>query len=325
MRYTAALLAGVAALAQGQQSASSSADDGFDWEQLPPSTVLSYRPCYDGFECARLTVPMDWQNATADPRLVVLAVIRLPAAVPASDPTFGGTVITNPGGPGGSGVDTMRGGPGRRLRDTLDRPGRRHYEILSFDPRGVGRSWPRANCLPHNDLARDAFAYEERGVGILDGSETSAVPRILGMYRSFMATCDAESAAGTPGAEIMGYMSTPSVARDMVQIVDKIDEHLKAEGVVGVVDGDEDDERVELRRRGHDKEDVPRLQYVGYSYGTILGNYFASLFPERVGRLILDGVADAKDYSSGPVSGNLRQSSASPPAKWSLFTIGLDH
>ncbi|OAA73945.1 Peptidase S33 tripeptidyl aminopeptidase-lik [Cordyceps fumosorosea ARSEF 2679] len=301
MRYVtaagvAASLAGalaqqVAAAAAGPASSSSSSSSSFDWDRLPPSTVLSYRPCYDGYECARLTAPMDWLNATSDPRVVVLALIRLPAVVPASDPTFGGTVITNPGGPGGS-----------RLRETLDVPGRRHYEILSFDPRGVGSSWPRADCLPGDDLARDAFAYEERGVGVVEGD---AVPRLLGLYRSFLGRCAEGDKEGKPGAEIMGYMSTPSVARDMVHIVDKIDEHLKAEGVnvqqeeEGEADGEED--RLELRKRGHGhKKDAPRLQYVGYSYGTVLGNYFASLFPERVGRLILDGVVDAEDYSSGP-------------------------
>lgn len=298
MRYTTAALAGLAALAQGQPSAKGT---DFDWDKLPPSTGLSYRACYDGFECARLVVPMDWQNET-DPRIVALAVIRLPAVVPASDPTFAGTVLTNPGGPGGSGVDGLHAGTGMGLRKLLDKPGERHYEIMSFDPRGVGSSWPRANCLPHNDLARDAFAYEERGIGILDGSEPSAVPRILGMYKAFMQKCEAENAAGTPGAEIMGFMSTPSVARDMVQIIDKIDELLKSEGVNVDEEESEEDEYLELRKRGHHENDVPRLQYVGYSYGTILGNYFASLFPERVGRLILDGVVDAEDYSSGPVS-----------------------
>ncbi|KAJ4150242.1 hypothetical protein LMH87_011000 [Akanthomyces muscarius] len=48
------------------------------------------------------------------------------------------------------------------------------------------------------------------------------------------------------------------------------------------------------------KEDVPRLQYIGFSYGTVLGNYFASLFPERVSRMVLDGVVDSYDYASGP-------------------------
>lgn len=307
MKYIAPVFAALSALARAQLAVddvtASPSRDKFDWDSLPPSTALSYRSCYDGLECARLIVPMDWKNES-DPRIVVLAIARKRAAVEPSDPAFAGTILTNPGGPGGSGIELMRGGGGQKLQETFDKPGKRHYEILSFDPRGVGSTWPRANCLPHNDLARDAFAYEERGIGILDGSEPSAVPRILGMYKSFMKKCEAEDADGTPGAEILGFMSTPSVARDMVQIIDKIDEQLKAEGVDVTHDDTEDKEFVndELRRRSRGKDDVPRLQYVGYSYGTILGNYFASLFPERVGRLVLDGVVDAVDYSSGPVS-----------------------
>lgn len=307
LKHLAPVLTGFSAAASGQLLAGNAAgaaaavNKPFNWEELPPSTALSYRPCYDGFECARLLVPMDWQNET-DPRIVALAVVRLKAVVPPSDPAFAGSVLTNPGGPGGSGVDQLIGGA-RKLQKILDKPGKRHYEMVSFDPRGVGSSWPRANCLPHNDLARDAFAYEERGIGTLDESNPQAVPRILGMYKGMLKNCEEESAAGTPGAEIMGFMSTPSVARDMVQIIDKIDEHLKADGY-GSVEEEKDYAMPELKKRSgkHKKDTTPRLQYVGYSYGTVLGNYFASLFPERVGRLVLDGVVDANDYSTGSVS-----------------------
>ncbi len=41
---------------------------------------------------------------------------------------------------------------------------------------------------------------------------------------------------------------------------------------------------------------LPRLQYYGMSYGTFIGNTFASMFPGRVGRMILDAVVDAEDY-----------------------------
>ena len=49
----------------------------------------------------------------------------------------------------------------------------------------------------------------------------------------------------------------------------------------------------------NEEDELPRILYWGLSYGTILGNTFASMFPGRVGRMILDGVADANDYMKG--------------------------
>lgn len=94
------------------------------------------------------------------------------------------------------------------------------------------------------------------------------VPYTLAQARAFGQRC--------AGQEILPYVNSPSVARDMVAMIDK-------------------------SAKRHDlggKE--ARLQYIGFSYGTVLGQVFASLFPGRVGRLILDGVVDAYDYTSGP-------------------------
>jgi pimeloyl-ACP methyl ester carboxylesterase len=46
-------------------------------------------------------------------------------------------------------------------------------------------------------------------------------------------------------------------------------------------------------------DDTPRIQYWGFSYGTVLGEYFAAMFPGRVGRMILEGVEDVHDYYQG--------------------------
>lgn len=43
---------------------------------------------------------------------------------------------------------------------------------------------------------------------------------------------------------------------------------------------------------------APMLQYLGFSYGTFLGNTFGSMFPDRVKRMVLDGVVDATDYTA---------------------------
>ncbi|KAL7904056.1 TAP-like domain-containing protein [Trichoderma velutinum] len=280
-------------------------DVRFKWDHIKPSADLEYHDCYGEFKCARLEVPLDWLNET-DTRVATIAMIKLPAVVPDDDPTFGGAIFTNPGGPGGSGTEFLLRF-GRYLQYTVDKPGRRHYEIVSFDPRGVGKTTPASDCFNKNLLARDAFILENRGNGALTKGD-GTIAYSLAIMDAFGQRCqDAEDA--------MAFVGTPNVARDMVEMVDKIDELRKREatqkrkgyGAPGTYDSDMGGE---LKRRSvpkrksamlHDETgDVPRLQYIGFSYGTVLGNYFASMFPGRVGRLILDGVCDIEDYTVGP-------------------------
>ncbi|KAL7918726.1 TAP-like domain-containing protein [Trichoderma austrokoningii] len=269
------------------------ASSKFDWTSITPSEHLEYHDCFDDFQCARLIAPLDYTNAS-DARTIAIAMIKLPAAVPDHAASFAGAVFTNPGGPGSSGVDLLLR-DGKHLRDVLDKPGHRHYEILSFDPRGIGSSWPRANCFARDMLGRDAALLELRGRGPLSGD--SALPYVLALQRGIGQRCEDADESGVNGGQILGYMGTPNVARDLVQMVDKVAELRAREA--------RDDDGMELRRRRASPDDdedvdVPRLQYIGYSYGTVLGNYFASMFPGRVGRLMLDGVVNVQDYSSGP-------------------------
>ncbi|UKZ49491.1 hypothetical protein TrVGV298_003738 [Trichoderma virens] len=284
---------------------STSQEASFKWENIKPSHDLEYHDCYGEFKCARLEVPLDWLNET-DTRVATIAMIKLPAVVPDEDPTFGGAIFTNPGGPGGSGVSFVLK-MGHYLRYTADKPGRRHYEIISFDPRGIGETLPASDCFNGNLLTRDAFLLENRGNGALTRGD-STIAYSLAVMDAFAQRCQ--------GAEdAMAFVGTPNVARDMVEMIDKIDELRKREAAQkpkgheaqGTYDSDT---RAELKRRSapkrksaelHDEPgDVPRLQYIGFSYGTVLGNYFASMFPGRVGRLILDGVCDIQDYTVGP-------------------------
>ncbi|OAA64580.1 hypothetical protein SPI_03227 [Niveomyces insectorum RCEF 264] len=107
---------------------------------------LSWTACYDGYECARLDVPMDWLDPTDEER-VVLAVIRL-SAVRRDD--YRGAVFFNPGGPGGSGILSMRD-HGKQLQTVVGD----NHDIITFDPRGVGRSVPRIQCW--EDYQRQHF------------------------------------------------------------------------------------------------------------------------------------------------------------------------
>lgn len=275
----------------------------FDWDTITPRDDLAYHDCYEEYKCARLQVPLNWLNES-DARRATIAMIKLPAIVPETDKTFGGPIFTNPGGPGGSGVQQALT-TAHRLRNFTATPGKRNFEIVSFDPRGIGLTVPSSDCFQTDKLSRDAQTFETRGVGRLDGGG-NAIPYSLAMAEGTSRRCiETEMLFG----EGMAYANTPSVARDMIAMLDRIYELRR-----GKSHSSTEEDRLELKKRrpassfgtqpeGQDRDvDVPRLQYMGFSYGTILGNYFASLFPGRVGKLVLDGVSNADDYATGPVS-----------------------
>lgn len=279
------------ALADAATLDSTSQAPQLDWDTITPSRDLEYHDCYDGYKCARLEVPLDWTNST-DTRTAVIAIAKLPAVVSDDDPSFGGSIFVNPGGPGASGVSFVLS-DGHDLQKYVDKPGRRHYEIFSWDPRGIGRTTPSSNCFRSDVVSRSAWQVEARGNGGLDKGIDS-IKYGLALSKALSQRCkDSEKQWG----DGMAFVNTPSVARDMVEMVDKVDELRKREGASKA----EDDARQELRKRT-EEDDVPRLQYIGFSYGTALGNYFASLYPGRVGRMVLDGVVHADDYANGPVS-----------------------
>lgn len=275
------LLAGLAGLS------ASVAIEEFDWESITPSNNLSFTPCYGELQCARLVVPLDWQDES-NPHTVAVAITKLPAKVPEDDPTFGGTIFTNPGGPGGSGVGFILR-KGQTLQNVSG--GNKHYEILSWDPRGVGFTSPKADCYEGNIAARDVADIEEKAIGPLDSSE-DALKRQWARTRAYGQLCQESAKNGS----ILPYATTPSVVNDMVAILDQIHE-LRSQNAPALLGQAEDGERrLELRKKG---DDTPRILYWGFSYGSILGNTFASMYPGRVGRLIVDGICDADDYMKG--------------------------
>ena len=98
---------------------------------------LDWRPCDGGFQCAELVVPFDYARP-AGPRFT-LPVIKLRAADPAERI---GALVVNPGGPGASGVQYALGARAELPATVLAR-----FDIVGFDPRGVGGSQPALNCL----------------------------------------------------------------------------------------------------------------------------------------------------------------------------------
>lgn len=259
----------------------------FDWNSIKPSRTLEYHGCYENkTQCARLILPLDY-NRPNDTRSVVIAILKQPASVPDSHPAFGGSIFLNPGGPGGSATDMVRV-LGSGLQQRLERSGRRHYEYIGIDPRGVGFSWPPANCFPGDLFSRQTFNTETRGLGPLNEGDRT-VPYGLALQDGFGQHCLTADSTGANGGPIFAYAGTASVARDMVEVADRI-EQLRQKAA-----------NKSSSATNSTRQDVARVQYIGLSYGTVLGHYLVSLFPERVGRIVLDGVVDPRDYSTGPV------------------------
>ncbi len=100
--------------------------------RTPPT--ISWAPCAEDTtaECGTLKVPIDWR--TPGGATVEVAVARRKAAIPAARI---GSLVVNPGGPGGSGVDFVVHGSSYFSAELRGR-----FDIVGFDPRGVGRSHP---------------------------------------------------------------------------------------------------------------------------------------------------------------------------------------
>jgi pimeloyl-ACP methyl ester carboxylesterase len=123
---------------------------------LPPAVPVDWTSCGGGLECARVDVPVSYQDPTG--ATLELALVKNPADDPAQRI---GTLLMNPGGPGASGF--RRVARGFRISDEVAR----RFDIVGFDPRGIGESSPigcgaTVPAFRAEDLAPDTSAEEER-------------------------------------------------------------------------------------------------------------------------------------------------------------------
>ncbi|GAA3151133.1 hypothetical protein [Nonomuraea salmonea] len=100
---------------------------------------LAWSRCGDGYECGKLSVPLDYKHPEGD--RIGLSMARLPATGRKI-----GSIVLNFGGPGASGVDTLL-----QSKDIVSPAIREHFDVVSFDPRGVGGSAP-IHCMKSLDL-----------------------------------------------------------------------------------------------------------------------------------------------------------------------------
>ncbi|MBM7774561.1 pimeloyl-ACP methyl ester carboxylesterase [Actinokineospora baliensis] len=204
--------------------------------------ALVWGPCPDvtqpslGLECAALPVPLDYSRPHAEK--ISVAVSRLPSTRPEKRR---GVLVLNPGGQFDSELDQAL----RLVSLGLPAAVRESYDLVAFDPRGIGRSTPvTCDLRPGQDLNVPASPY---------AATTADLLRQWSRLRIIAGQCAHSATAG-----LLPHMSTANVARDLDRI------------------------RAALGER--------RVSYLGYSYGTYLGAVYATLFPDRTDRVVLDSV-----------------------------------
>ena len=136
---------------------------------------LRWRGCGGGFQCARLAVPRDWDRPRSGKR-IRLSLIRLPAK---RKPI--GSLLVNFGGPGASGVESLRGA-GEIVRAATR--GRLH--VVSWDPRGVGESAP-VLCPEGTDAAFDADPFTAAGLAQIGAAVAERTRACTARYGNFLA------------------------------------------------------------------------------------------------------------------------------------------
>jgi pimeloyl-ACP methyl ester carboxylesterase len=197
---------------------------------------LVWTSCYGAFQCTKVTVPLDYSHPDAS--TITLSATRTLA----KDPKHRlGSLLVNPGGPGGSGVDYVLAAEFIATQQILAR-----YDLVGFDPRGVARSTP-IHCLTDSETDR---------LIALDGTPTTPaqVRALMDAAKTMADLCKARAGRMLP------FIGSVNVARDM--------------DLLRAVLGDS------------------KLNYLGKSYGTLIGAIYADLFPKRVGHLVLDGAID---------------------------------
>ncbi|MEY9988901.1 pimeloyl-ACP methyl ester carboxylesterase [Streptomyces sp. V4I8] len=180
-------------------------------------------------QCGKVTVPLDYAHPRAGTLDLALARYRATGEKR-------GSVLLNFGGPGGAGIPEFAAG-GKEFMELTD-----GYDLVTFDPRGVGRSSPVScgNSAVNFDMGEDA-------------SELGSDPQsVLAQFKKVADTCARHS------GPVYRHIGTINASRDMDV----------------------------MRQALGDK----KLNYLGFSYGTRLGAVYAAQFPDKVGRLVLDGV-----------------------------------
>jgi pimeloyl-ACP methyl ester carboxylesterase len=195
---------------------------------------IDWQSCNQDFQCATLAVPIDYSKLSTG--TFEIALLKYEARTSKKL----GSLIVNPGGPGGSGVDYAYAAEYIFSPAILDR-----YDIVGFDPRGVSRSAP-IRCLTDKELDANNNSDSKP-------DNEKEFRQILIDTKKYVEICKDKN-------KYLTSYGTANVARDMDILREAVGDN--------------------------------QLNYMGKSYGTYLGTLYAQFFPDKVGRVVLDGAVD---------------------------------
>jgi pimeloyl-ACP methyl ester carboxylesterase len=199
------------------------------WGTCPDLTLVQA-----GVECAMLTVPLDWDHPAGEQIQIALSRAR-------ATHDRQGVLLTDPGGPGGSGLGLPAVLPSNVPHDVG-----RSYDWIGFDPRGVGASRPALSC-EGDYLNGPRPAYKPAQPKSQAPNEKAWIDRTV----AYTKDCAAKN------GQLLSHVRTIDTVRDMDAIRAALGES--------------------------------KLNYYGFSYGTFLGQAYATKYPTHLRRMVLDG------------------------------------
>ncbi|KAF3921988.1 hypothetical protein ABW20_dc0104657 [Dactylellina cionopaga] len=167
-----------------------------------------------------------------------------------------GTILINPGGPGGVAttiIEAAAAGAPIIGKDIMD-----NYDVVGLDPRGVGSSTP-VKCDPD-----------------LWNKRVSLFPTTEGEYKALVAY---NTALGKSCAKLTGNLINHLSTLDVIEDMEMFRRAIKNENCKN--------RKTKNKTNGNDG-----LNFLGFSYGTLLATQYAEKYPENVNRFVLDGVVD---------------------------------
>ncbi|GKT49690.1 tripeptidyl-peptidase sed1 [Colletotrichum spaethianum] len=226
------------------------------------SSQINWGPCSE----FNSTEPIQCANLTVpldytQPELNKTLQLQL-LRIPALRQPSRGSILFNFGGPSVAGRPTLAASGGLFRNSTSE-----YHDLVTFDPRGTGNTLP-FSCFDDEQERVSYFLKNPKAWGSLiipyfwAKSSDNTPGRLWASAKLFVDKCFERN------GEIGGLIGSAFVARDMMQIVDALGE-----------DG--------------------LLRYWGGSYGTLLGQTAAAMFPERIDRMVLDGNLNPHEYYHG--------------------------